>query len=292
MRSASSRTCASVFSERARRVLRPRSVSARVLLLYGCLLAGTTRVRAAELDVDVAANPDFIYSTSDVVQAVLDDKLRFGAGWALLGDTRGTRHGARALGGVDFNGVDIAAIVSWAPAQEGRGWLAAELEMDDEIAIDDRVALTLHAESAARRADLATSAGGVITAGQLHAAALATLVADGRWRVGALGAASLYDVDLARRGVRQSDAGVLVSIAGRPERWAFGVRGGRRFGDSLLVELGLTGVAFADGTGAACVPRVSVRAHPLRWLTMELTGELLVLATTSLVGGLAVEVTP
>src|SRR5262249_45535012 len=93
-----------------------------------------------------------------------------------------------------------------------------------------------------------------------------------------------------------ADAGLAVTLAGKPERWAVGVRGGRRLTPRWKIDLGLFGVAFADGQGGALVPKVAARAGPWRWITLEASVELVANLRISepmrWIGGLGLEIVP
>ncbi|HEX8953118.1 MAG TPA: hypothetical protein VF945_14790, partial [Polyangia bacterium] len=109
---------------------------------------------------------------------------------------------------------------------------------------------------------------------QLHAAGDVTL--DERWRLGVLALYSFYDPDPAARGLRELDLGLAVTLAGRPERWAVGASLARRAHRAVWCELGAAGVAYADGHGAAIVPRAALRLGAWRGFGVTTSLELVV----------------
>src|SRR5205807_2184636 len=101
----------------ARRVLWRRGMLRLAILLIVC--APTSSARAVEVDAELAAGPDFLFATTDVKQALLDDRLTLGAGYALASDLRSARHGARALAELEMDPFGASLLVGWAPPQDG-----------------------------------------------------------------------------------------------------------------------------------------------------------------------------
>jgi hypothetical protein len=240
-----------------------------LLLLIG---APTISARAVEVDAEVVGGTGFLYATTNVKQALLDDRLTLGAGYALVSDLHAARHGARALAELELGPFGAGLLVGWAPPQGGRGW--AELELGGSHRLErGRVAVENRADVLLRRADLGVRAA-VVPVGQLQLRLSSTLTVDERWHVETWGALSFYDHDLDGRALRGAELGALVTMGGRPERWALGVRGGRLFRSRWRVEGGLGWMALAAGRGGAWLPRLALRSGPWRWFTVEASLEL------------------
>jgi hypothetical protein len=126
-----------------------------------------------------------------------------------------------------------------------------------------------------RRADAATHRK-IVAIDQLQLRAAIAILVDERWRAELIGLRSFYDPDLADRGLKRADAGLMVTVAGRPERWAIAARIGRSLPKQLGVEGGLGWVIYADGRGSALTPRAAIRAGPWRGFSVEVSGEVVV----------------
>lgn len=238
----------------ARRLLSLRSIH----FLWIALLAA--RAGAVEVTTDASAGQDFLYLTTDVRQALIDDRLAVGAGYAMVTDYRAARHGARASLELELAPVTASALLSWAPAQLERGWLSLALEGShrwegDRFAVESTLGVLL------RRAGTQLPRAAV-PVDQLQASTEIVLEIDERARLGLAALLSFYDPDLAQPALRGLESGLFITVAGKPERFAVSARGGVRFAAAWEFEAALSAVAFADGHGGAWLPRLGVRAGP------------------------------
>jgi hypothetical protein len=252
--------------------------SVRILaVLASCLSFRATPVAAAGVRVasDTTASGDFLYNTEDVSGVFLDGLLAVGAGFVVVSDYRSARYGVRALGELAGDTLSVGLVLSWAPKQDARGWLAAEPRVGCHVE-HGRLALDGELRVALRRLDVATGGGAAAFTDQIQVEGEATLTIDERWHVALDGIRSLYDPPLTGRALRGADLGPAVTLGGRPESWALGARAGRRFGDRFRLEAGLTGVDFADEPGGALIPRVGIRAGPWSGFSVEPTLEVAV----------------
>ncbi len=205
-------------------------------LLCCALLLIASSARAISVASDLSIGPGFLWRASNVEGELLDGRLGLGGGYTMVSDFHDVRFGAQALVAAHGERWSAQLAGSWGPKQGGRGWatLAPSGSLHfawTRLALDGEVELTL------RRADAAM--GRAITPiDQLQARAQLGLAIDERWRAEAWGVVSFYDPDLSRWPFNIADAGLLVTMAGRPERWAVGVRGGRNIGRTVGVELG------------------------------------------------------
>ncbi|HWE28174.1 MAG TPA: hypothetical protein VHB97_09240 [Polyangia bacterium] len=183
--------------------------------------------------------------------------MALGGGVTLVSDYATERYGAQAL--VEYRGERVSAGVAAAfgPRQAGRGWASIDPHAELQRTIGrwrlrgDLGVLLRRIDAQARRKVLA------VDQLQLHAAADVTL--DDRWRVGVLALYSFYDPDPAAAALTGLDLGLAVTLAGRPERWAAGGSVARRLHRAVWCEADLDGVVYADGRGAALVPRTVVK---------------------------------
>jgi hypothetical protein len=109
---------------------------------------------------------------------------------------------------------------------------------------------------------------------QLHASGDVTL--DDRWRFGVVALYSFYGPDPSAPALRDLDLGLAVTLAGRPERWAVGGSLSRRAHRVVWCDVGAAGVVYADGTGAAIVPRAGLRLGPWRGVSVGASFEVAV----------------
>jgi hypothetical protein len=277
-----------------RRALRRRVRTDRpwIELTLFLLLIALKPAAAVEVDADAAGGADFLYLTTDGKQALLDERLTLGAGYALITDLHAARHGARMLGELEVDPITVAAVASWAPAQAGRGWSSLSLEVGHRWE-GERVVVESSGELGLRRADVGTRLR-TLTVGQMQGHLAARIVIDRRYELAADGLLSGYDTDLAARWLRGADAGLLVSVAGRPERWAAELRLGWWPHPRWRVDAGGGRIGFADGSGDAWLPRLGVRTGPWGWFTVEAAVELALAqgARPRPIGTLSVEVSP
>jgi hypothetical protein len=262
----------------------------RVLLLFVA-----SKAIAFETQTELSAGRDFLYLSSEARTDLLDGHAALAGGVEVVSDWRAARAGLSAS--AEAVGERWAAGVSggWAPRQAGRGWIWVEprgsgrLERDRWSA-EGELGLKL------RRADVGT--GRRLTA-RVESIDQIQLRAEGHltardWRVEVRALYSFYDPDLARLGP-SIDAGLLISVAGHPERWAAGLAGGRAIGARFRASVGLGAVAYADQPGLALLPSVQLIAGPFAGLRVRGSCELAVPATGPVrdalrpVGGLALE---
>ena len=211
----------------------------------------------------------------------------------MISDYAIERYGAAAL--VEYRGERVSAGVAatFGPRQERRGWASLDPHAELQVA---RGAWSTRAAAGAvlRRIEVAAHVGSItIDQLQLHGEVEATF-AD-RWRLGALALYSFYDPDPAAARLRDVDVGLAVTLAGRPERWAVGGHAARRLARPLWLELGLTGVTYANGRGSALVPRAAGRVGPWRGVSVGVSVDVVVDVEPSAservrtIGGLEVE---
>ncbi len=252
-----------------------RAAMARALpIAFLLIVTSIDRVAAVEIATDAAAGGDFLYLTSDVRQGLLDDRLVLGAGYALVSDLRSARHGARGGVELDMEPLTVGVTLSGAPAQDGLGWLWGSVRGGGRHSFR---AVTLEVEGAllARRAGVLVGALPVAV-DQLQAELDATLTFEERGHAGLTALLSFYDPDLGSAALRGAETGLLVSVAGRPERWALTASAGARFAPSWELELALGAAGYADGDGRAWLPRIGLRAGPKWGFTVEAAAELVI----------------
>jgi hypothetical protein len=276
----------------ARNLLGSRAM--RRLWLPLLLLAARTARGAVEISSDLSANDEFVYLTTDAAGELADGAVALGAGFALISDGRLTRVGARGL--AEWRGERLRAglQLGWAPKQAGLGWMTAGPHAGvrgtrGRVALDGELRLNLRRMDAGARPR-------PLTIDQIQLEAEGTLTVDERWEVGATALGSFYDPALDVRGLRRADLGLLVTTAGRPERWAVALRAARQL-RRVRLQLGLGGVAFAGEPGGALTPRAAIRAGPFGGVSCEASAELVLGIAAAArdppraIGGLAVEYT-
>jgi hypothetical protein len=243
----------------------------RSLVLCALLLAAPM-VRAFEVESDLTIGRGFLYRTTDVDGEVLDGRLALGGGYTMVSDFRDVRFGAQARVAIHGERVSAQLAASWGPKQKQRGWstLAPSIAMHIERG---RAVLDGELELVWRRADAALRRA-IESIDQIQLRAELRLAIDERWRVGLLALVSFYDPDLGHGRLRYADAGLAVTLAGRPERWALSAKLGRSLGRWFALESGLAGVVYADGRGAAVVPRAAIRGGPWRGFSVETSVDL------------------
>jgi hypothetical protein len=230
--------------------------------------------RAVEVHGEVTAGREFVYATSDVEAELVDGQLALGGGLTLVSDYAIERYGAQAL--IEYRGDRVSAGVAadFGPRQAGRGWASLDPHAELERAVGrwhfhaDGGVLLRRVDASARRHIVS------IDQLQLHAAADVTL--DDRWRLSVLALYSFYGPDPAAPSLRDLDLGLAVTLAGRPERWAAGGALAIRAHSGVWCELGAAGVVYADGHGAAIVPRAVLRLGPWRGVSVAAALELVV----------------
>ncbi|MDB4966991.1 MAG: hypothetical protein JWN44_2680 [Myxococcales bacterium] len=274
-------------------------------LLWGCDMrkllfiamawvnVGGSLAHAVELRSELAVGKEFVYVTNGAETELLDGQLGIGAGLTMVSDYATERYGAHGL--IEYRGAYLSAGVTatFGPRQQRRSWASvdphAELHVEGQrwsVRADTGVLL--------RRIDVAAPVGSIsVDQLQLHVGAQATI--EGRWRVGALALYSFYDPSPAGARLRDLDLGLAVTLAGRPERWAAGAHAARRLSRPLWLELGITGVVYANGRGSALVPRAGLLLGPWRGISIgasvDLVADLdpLVEERVRAIGGLELE---
>ncbi|HJU24241.1 MAG TPA: hypothetical protein VJ891_17185, partial [Casimicrobiaceae bacterium] len=233
------------------------------------LLLGSTS-HAIEIANDLSIGPSFLYDTTDVDAELVDGQLLLGGGYTAVSDFRDVRFGGQAR--VGWSRAWFTAVVegSWGPSQRARGWATLAPKVSGHFELR-RVTLDGELETTLRRTDAALGRW-IRSIDQLQLRAELDATIDQHWELGVTGYRSFYDPDLARPSLRRADLGFAVTLAGRPERWAISGRARRAF-RKWAVESGVAGVWYADGRGAAIVPRVMIRAGPFRRFTVETSGE-------------------
>jgi len=241
-----------------------------------CFLCASHRsiAGAVELRSELTAGREFVFLTNDVTVELLDGQLALGGGVTLVGDYVSERYGAQALVEWRGEGASAGVAASFGPRQDGRGWASLDPHAELERTFGrwhlraDAGVLLRRIDATARRRAIA------VDQLQLHAAGDVTL-AD-RWRLGLFALYSFYDPDPAAPSLRALDLGLAVTLAGRPERWAAGASLARRAHRAVWCELGAAGAVYADGQGAAVVPRAAVELGAFRGVTVAAAFELVV----------------
>jgi len=244
----------------------------RTLALAIALLA--TRASSAwavDARSELTVGREFVFWTNDVEVELVDGQLALGGGVTLVSDYAIERYGAQAL--IEYRGdwASVGVAATFGPRQERRGWASidphAELQRTRgrwHLRLDGGVLLRrIDAETRRKPLDLDQL--------QLHASGDVTL--DDRWRVGALALYSFYGPDPATAALRDLDLGLAVTLAGKPERWAAGGSLARRAHRAVWCEVGVAGVVYADGSGAAIVPRATLRLGAWRGISIATSFE-------------------
>jgi hypothetical protein len=245
--------------------------SISIAIAFALVLVLAARSRAFELTSELTVGPNFLYRTTDVEGELCDGRLGLGGGYTMVSDFHDVRFGGQALIAVHGSWISGTLAGSWGPSQAGRGWatVAPQGELHFELG---RVVLDGALEVTLRRADAALRHK-IVAVDQLQLRAQIAVTLDERWHLEVAALRSFYDPDLALPSLRRADAGLSVTLAGRPERWAVDLRGGRSFNKKLGAELGLAWVMYADDRGHALVPRLALRGGPWRGVSVELSGD-------------------
>jgi hypothetical protein len=235
------------------------------------VLLAPRRGAAVEAAADLSIGRDFAWLTADLTGTLLDGDLALGGGLVVVSDLHSARFGLRALGEVRGERATAGLLASLSPAQDGRSWIDVAPRASVRLAWG-RVSVESEGEVTLRR--IATATRGAVD--QLRISVEGTLIVDETWRLGGRALLSFYDPDPAGLGLRGADLGPAVALASRPEKWAVGARLGRRLGERWRVEVGLAGLAYADGPGGGVVPRAAVGLGPVAGLDVEASLELVV----------------
>jgi hypothetical protein len=243
-------------------------------VLIALLWSPRSIAHATEVRSELTAGREFVFLTNDVEVELLDGQLALGGGLTLVGDYSTERYGAQAL--VEWRGERASAGVAatFGPRQAGRGWASLDPHAEAERTVGrwrlrgDAGVLLRRIDAAAHRRPIA------VDQLQLHAAGDVTL--DDRWRLGLFALYSFYDPDPSAPSLRELDLGLAVTLAGRPERWAAGGSVARRAHRAVWCELGAAGAVYADGQGAAIVPRAGLRLGAWRGFSVAAAVDLVV----------------
>jgi hypothetical protein len=254
----------------ARFVLSSCDMRTRLTAMMVLLMSSASIGRAFEARSELTMGREFVFLTSELEVELIDGQLALGGGITMVSDYTIERYGAQAL--IAYRGEHASAGVAAAfgPRQEGRGWASLDPQGELRFTIGR---WSLHAEGGVllRRVD-AEAKRARIAVDQLQLHAAFEMGRDERWRVGAFALYSFYDPDPAVPALRDLDLGLAVTLGGRPERWAAGGHVAVRTVGRLWVELGAAGVVYADGRGAAVVPRAVVRV--VAWRGVSVSGSL------------------
>lgn len=243
-----------------------------LVLVIAVLASRATPARALDVRSELTIGREFVYLTNDLDAEVADGQLGLGAGVTMVSDYRIERYGVQALIEYRSERVTTGVAATFAPRQEGRGWASLDPHATLQLA-RGRWHVELDGGVLLRRLDAELGRSRVnVDQLQLHATAEVTL--DDRWRLGALGLYSFYDPDPARSALHAVDLGLVVTLAGKPERWAAGGALSRRAGRKVWIDVGAAGVVYADGRGAAIVPRLATRLGAWRGVTVGASIEL------------------
>lgn len=266
----------------------------RMLAVAIALMASRGSIaRAVDARSEVTMGREFVFWTSDLEAELLDGQLALGGGVTMVSDYAIERYGAQAL--IEYRGEHVSAGVAAAfgPRQSGRGWASIDPHLELQrtagrwrVRADGGVLLR-RIDAAARRK--------IVEVDQLQLHASADVMLDDRWRFGVLGLYSFYGPDPAAASLRDLDLGLAVTLAGRPERWAVGASAATRAHRTVWCELGAASVQYADGSGAAVVPRAALRLGPWRGVSVGASVEVVVPVGAARadavreIGGLALE---
>ncbi|MCU1277098.1 MAG: hypothetical protein JWM53_644 [bacterium] len=258
----------------ARFLLSVRGMGRTFALAIALLAGGGAAARAVEVRSELTVGREFVFLTNDLAVEVADGQLALGGGITMVSDYMIERYGAQAL--VEYHGDHFSAGVAatFGPRQAGRGWASIDPHAEAQLASGR---WRFHGEGGVllRRIDAAASHSLVsLDQLQLHGAADVTL--DERWRAGLFALYSFYGPDPAAPSLRSLDLGLAVTLAGKPERWAVGGLVARRAARQVWLEVGAAGVSYADGSGAAVVPRAVVRLGAWRGVTIGASCEMVV----------------
>jgi len=230
------------------------------------IVSRASNAGAVDIRSEVSAAREFVFWTNDVEVELLDGQLALGGGLTLVSDYVIGWYGAQALAEYRGEGISAGVAATFGPRQTGRGWASIDPHAELQRAFGrwrlrgDAGVLLRRIDAEARRRIVD------VDQLQLHASADATF-AD-RWRLAALALYSFYDPDPATPMLRELDLGLAVTLAGRPERWAVGGSLAGRAHSKVWCELGAAGVVYADGHGAAVVPRGILRLGPRRGVSV------------------------
>jgi hypothetical protein len=241
-----------------------RTILATLFVLSACPIPA---LHAIEVRSEATVGRDFAYVASDVGAELVDGQLGLSGGLIMVSDFINERYGAQGL--IEYRGDKISAGIeaSYGPRQFSRGWAMIDPHLELRF---DVGSWTLRGQGGVllRRID-ATAQHKPLAVDQLQLHIDLEASFDDCWLLGMFALYSFYDPDPAQRSLRGFDLGLAVTLAGRPERWAAGGRIGARVVRWLHAEIGIAGVAFADGFGNAIVPRVLLRAGPWRGFSVS-----------------------
>jgi hypothetical protein len=247
----------------------------RTIALAIALLAsrGIT-AHAVDVRSELTVGREFVFLANDLEVELADGQLALGGGVTLVSDYSIERYGLQAM--IEYRGEHVSAGVAgtFGPQQLGRGWASIDPHVAGQLAWRR---WQLHADGGVllRRIDAVARHSPIdLDQLQLHVAADVTL--DDRWRAGAFALYSFYGPDPAEPSLRSLDLGLAVTLAGRPERWAVGGAVARRVARPVWLEAGAAGVEYADGSGAAIVPRAVVRLGAWRGASVAASCEVVV----------------
>jgi hypothetical protein len=225
-------------------------------LLIAAFVSRATPAHALDARSELVVGREFVYLAGGVDTELVDGQLGLGAGITMVSDYQIERYGVQGL--VEYRGEHVSSGVAatFGPRQEGRGWVSLDPHASLQLG-RGRWRFTVDGGILLRRLEVArTRMRVVLDQLQLHASTEVTL--DERWRLRVFGLYSFYDPDPARPALHDVDLGLVVTMAGKPERWAMGGALARRIGSKVWLEAGAAGVVYADGHGAAIVPRAAV----------------------------------
>jgi hypothetical protein len=258
----------------ARFVLGVRGMRRSLALAIALLASRGTAAHAVDVRSELTIGREFVFLTNDLEVELVDGQLALGGGVTLVSDYTLERYGAQAL--VEYRGehVSIGVAATFGPQQAGRGWASIDPHVDAQL---ERGRWRLHGEGGVllRRLD-AVARHTLISLDQLQLHGGADVTLDDRWRAGVFAMYSFYGPDPAVPSLRNLDLGLAVTLAGKPERWAVGGAMARRVTRKMWLELGAAGVVYADGSGAAVVPRTVVRLGAWRGVTVAASCEIVV----------------
>lgn len=243
-------------------------------LVVAMLASRALPAHALDVRSELTVGREFVYVASDLDTELVDGQLGLGAGMTMVSDYEIARYGVQAL--VEYRGAHVTTGVAatFGPRQEGRGWASLDPHASLHLATA-RWRLEADGGVLLRRLDASVGRARLrLDQLQLHVAVDVTL--DDRWRFAALALGSFYDPDPARAALRHVDLGLVVTLAGKPERWAVGATVARRAGSKVWIEVGAAGVIYADGNGGAVVPRAAIRLGAWRGVSVGASLDLVV----------------
>lgn len=243
------------------------------LLAAVLVLLSPSTARGIELASEINFGAEFLYASTQIRVGLLDDRIAVASAYDVISNWQAAWHGARVdLAGDITSGLSAGVELGYAPPQAGRDWLSARGHVEVERRFGGAsLAADIHA---LYRRIHAIAAASRIPVDQLRIELGAALTLWERWSLGARGVVSSFRPELGSSALRRADLALTATMGRRAERWALGVRVGRRLIPMLEIEASLLGLAYADGRGHALQPGARVRVGPFHGFAGEAGAEM------------------